>query len=250
MNGQHPETIIKEAIALAETWQNRANRLLTSEEKGIAEQMMRLLTHPMDKVILTKMIDQSFRAHNPARVADQINSLLRKYGVPDFFSSVDKLLVQMFLGLGRYIPSISIPKMIDKMRHDSSRAIIPGEADELDAHLQKRKKQGVQMNINHLGEALLGETETLLRLDTYINDLKNPEIECISIKISTIYSQIEPLAFEHTVQILKERLFLIYAAARDNLYRRNNGTMVPKLITLDMEEYRDLEITEIGRAHV
>ena len=99
------------------------------------------------------------------------------------------------------------------------------------------------MNINHLGEALLGETETLLRLDTYINDLKNPEIECISIKISTIYSQIEPLAFEHTIQILKDRLSRLYKVARDNVYIRNDKTMVPKLVTLDMEEYRDLEIT-------
>jgi RHH-type transcriptional regulator, proline utilization regulon repressor / proline dehydrogenase / delta 1-pyrroline-5-carboxylate dehydrogenase len=243
MDPQHDETIITEAVDLAKAWQNRANELLTAEERGIAEQMMRLLIHPLDKVILTKMIDQSFRSHNPGRVADQINSLLRKYGVPDFFSSVDKLLVQMFLGLGRYIPSISVPKVIEKMRHDSSRAIIPGEPDVLYAHLQKRKKQGVQMNINHLGEALLGEKEALQRLDTYIRDLKDPEIECMSIKISTIYSQIEPLAFEHTVQIIKERLFQLYAAARDNLYQRDNGTMVSKLITLDMEEYRDLEIT-------
>jgi RHH-type proline utilization regulon transcriptional repressor/proline dehydrogenase/delta 1-pyrroline-5-carboxylate dehydrogenase len=243
MDPQHDKTIINEAIHLAEAWQNRANELLTAEEKGIAEQMIRLLTHPLDKVILTKMIDQSFRSHNPVRVADQINSLLREYGVPDFFSSVDKLLVQMFLGLGRYIPSISVPKVIEKMRHDSSRAIIPGEPDALYAHLQRRKKQGVQMNINHLGEALLGEKEALQRLDTYTSDLKNPEIECVSIKISTIYSQIEPLAFEHTVQILKERLILLYTAARDHLYRRNNGTIVPKLVTLDMEEYRDLEIT-------
>lgn len=243
MDPQQDDIIINEAIDLAKTWQNRANELLTVEEKGIAEQMMRLLTHPLDKVILIKMIDQSFRSHNPGRVADQINSLLKKYGVPDFFSSVEKLLVQMFLGLGRYIPSISVPKVIEKMRHDSSRAIIPGEPDALYAHLQKRKKQGVQMNINHLGEALLGEKEALKRLDIYINDLKDPQIETISIKISTIYSQIEPLAFEHTVQILKERLFQLYSVARDNLYRRNNGTMVPKLITLDMEEYRDLEIT-------
>ena len=243
MDLQHNETIIEEAIDLAKAWQDRANELLTHEEKGIAEQMMRLLTHPLDKVILTKMIDQSFRSHNPGRVADQINSLLKKYGVPDFFSSVDKLLVQMFLGLGRYIPSISVPKVIEKMRHDSSRAIIPGEPDELYAHLQKRKKQGVQMNINHLGEALLGEREALKRLDTYISDLKDIEIECISIKISTIYSQIEALAFEHTVQILKERLFQLYKTAKENFYRRDNGIMVPKLVTLDMEEYRDLEIT-------
>lgn len=243
MDPQHDETILNEAIDLAKAWQNRANELLTAEEKGIAEQMMRLLIHPLDKIILTKMIDQSFRSHNPGRVADQINSLLRKYGVPDFFSSVDKLLVQMFLGLGRYIPNISVPKVIEKMRHDSSRAIIPGEPGALYAHLRKRKQQGVQMNINHLGEALLGEKEALERLDTYISDLKDPEIECLSIKISTIYSQIEPLAFGHTVQILKERLFRLYAAGRDNFYRRNNGTTVPKLITLDMEEYRDLELT-------
>jgi len=243
MDSQHNETTIKEAIDLAKAWQDRANELLTHEEKGIAEQMMRLLTHPLDKVILTKMIDQSFRSHNPGRVADQINSLLKKYGVPDFFSSVDKLLVQMFLGLGRYIPSISVPKVIEKMRHDSSRAIIPGEPDELYAHLQKRKKQGVQMNINHLGEALLGEREALKRLDTYISDLKDIEIECISIKISTIYSQIEALAFEHTVQILTKRLFQLYKAAKENFYRRDSGVMVPKLVTLDMEEYRDLEIT-------
>ncbi len=243
MNLEHNETIIKDAVSLARSWQNRANELLTDEEKGIAEQMMRLLTHPMDKVILTKMIDQSFRSHNPGRVADQINSVLRKYGVPDFFSSVDKLLVQMFLGLGRYIPSISVPKVIEKMRHDSSRAIIPGEADALYAHLGKRKKQGVQMNINHLGEALLGESEALQRLDTYINDLKDPEIECISIKISTIYSQIEPLAFDHTVNLLTERLTRLYQVAKENLFFRNDGTQAPKLVTLDMEEYRDLEIT-------
>ncbi|MGA7144078.1 MAG: proline dehydrogenase family protein, partial [Desulfobacterales bacterium] len=243
MNSKHDQTITKDAISRAQSWQNRANDLLTDEEKGIAEQMMRLLTHPMDKVILTKMIDQSFRSHNPGRVADQINSVLKKYGVPDFFSSVDKLLVQMFLGLGRYIPSISVPKVIEKMRHDSSRAIIPGEADALYAHLGKRKKQGVQMNINHLGEALLGETEALHRLDTYINDLKDPEIECISVKISTIYSQIEPLAFDHTINILTERLTRLYRTAKENVFVRNNGTSVPKLVTLDMEEYRDLEIT-------
>ena len=85
MDPQHDEIILNEAIDLAKAWQNRANELLTAEEKGIAEQMMRLLIHPLDKVILTKMIDQSFRSHNPGRVADQINSVLKKYGVPDFF---------------------------------------------------------------------------------------------------------------------------------------------------------------------
>jgi len=103
--------IVNESVRLAGYWQEMANELLTSEEKDIQEQMMRLLTHPMDKVILTRIIDQSFRSDNAARVADQVNSILREYGVPDFFSSVEKLLIQMFLGLGRHFPHFSVPRM-------------------------------------------------------------------------------------------------------------------------------------------
>jgi hypothetical protein len=44
-----------------------------------------------------------------------------------------------------------------RMRHNSSRAIIPGKRSLLHAHLRKRKSQGVRMNINHLGEAVLGD---------------------------------------------------------------------------------------------
>jgi len=243
MEMQPVEAIAKRAIVLAERWQNRANELLTHEEKGIQEQMRRLLTHPMDKIVLTQMIDQSFRSHDAARVADQINNLLRDYGVPDFFSRFEKLLVQMFLGFGRHFPALAVPKLIEKMRHSSSRAIIPGEPEVLHAHLQKRKKQGVRMNINHLGEAVLGEDEALQRLETYRADLKNPQIEYISVKISTIYSQIQSLAFNHTLGILKQRLSKLYRVAGKNYYVLNDGRKVPKFINLDMEEYRDLEIT-------
>jgi len=69
MNIQHSDTIIKEAVAQAEAWQNRANELLTSEEKVIQDQLRRLLIHPTDKAVMTKMIDQSFRSRNESRVA-------------------------------------------------------------------------------------------------------------------------------------------------------------------------------------
>jgi RHH-type proline utilization regulon transcriptional repressor/proline dehydrogenase/delta 1-pyrroline-5-carboxylate dehydrogenase len=243
MKKQPTPRIVEEAISLAEAWQNRANELLTSEERGIQEQMSRLLAHRIDKVILTKLIDQSFRSHDSGRVADQISSLLREYGVPDFFPKVEKLLLQMFLGLGRHFPDFAVPKMIDKMRQSSSRAIIPGEEEVFRAHLQKRKEEGVRMAINHLGEAVLGEDEALSRLATYMEDLKNPLIEYISVKTSTIYSQIQPLAFERTVSVLKDRLSQLYRAAGGHYFVTNDGTKVPKFVNLDMEEYRDLEIT-------
>lgn len=243
MNTDALEAIVKESIVLARAWQDRANELLTDEERAIQAQMQRLMDHPLDKVVLTRLIDQSFRSRDPARVADQVHAILKAHGIPDFFSKVDRLMIQMFLGPGKLFPALTVPRMIEKMRENSSRAIIAGEAEALHAYLEKRKQEGVRVNINHLGEALLGETEARRRLETYIADLENPAIEYISVKISTIYSQIHSLAFDHTVATLVERLAQLYRAAAGNFFTRPDGSRVPKFVNLDMEEYRDLDIT-------
>ena len=243
MDRKQITVIAQKAVQRAEIWQNRANELLTQEEKAIQEQMRRLLTHPMDKVVLTRLIDQSFRSHDNRRVADQLNALLKSHGVPDFFSKVEKLLVQMFLGIGRHVPALSVPKMIEKMRQDSGRAIIAGEAEALHAHLRKRRAEKVRMNINHLGEAVLGEEEASRRLSIYLKDMQDPDIEVISVKISTIYSQISSLAIEQTVEILVDRLSALYREAKNNVFIQADGSQTEKLVNLDMEEYRDLAIT-------
>ncbi len=237
------QEIINGAVALAEKWQTRANELLTSEEKHIQNQMKRLLTNPNDKVMMTRLIDQSFRSHDPDRISDQIGYLLEKEGVPEFLNRMERLLMQIFKGFGKHFASFAVPKLIEQMRSQSSRAIIPGEAKQLQSHLHKRRKQGIRMNINHLGEAVLGEEEAARRRRTYIEDMKDPDIEYISIKISTIYSQISSLAFSDTVATLRERLTEIYRIAKQHYFTREDGTSVQKFVNLDMEEYRDLHIT-------
>ena len=234
---------ITEAIALAEIWQNRANALLVPQEIRRYKQLTRLLVNPNDKILLTKLIDQSFRSANPRRVADQICYLLAEYGIPSFFSPVERLLMQIFKYAAGIYPDLTVPKVITKMRKNSRHAIIPGEIDALQAYLRKRKAQGVRVNINHLGEAVLGEEEARTQLDQYLNDLKNPNIEYVSVKISTIFSQILPLAFDHSVDIISRRLAELYRTAASHHFSRPDGSRVPKFVNLDMENYRDLAIT-------
>ena len=107
---------IDQAVTLAEQWQTRANQLLTKEEKHLQEQMKQLLTHPKDKVLLSRLIDQSFRSNNPKRVADQISNLLHEEGVPEFFSRVEKLAIQMFVGLGRHFSSLACCSLVRRER--------------------------------------------------------------------------------------------------------------------------------------
>ncbi len=243
MQTTRESTIREEAIQLARSWQNRANELITSEEEKIQQQMTGLLNNPADKILLTKIIDQSFRPSDPERVAKQIAILLEEYGLPNFFGNVEKLLIQMFVGIGTHFPTFAVPKMIEQMRSSSSRAIIPGEEKALRAHLHRRRKQQIRMNINHLGEAVLGEEQADKRMASYLHDMEDPDIEYISIKISTLYSQISSLAFDQTVATLGERLSRIYRAARNHYFIQNDGSKTAKFVNLDMEEYRDLEIT-------
>jgi len=237
------ERIIRESVALAETWQNRGNELLTTPEKRFQNRMRRLLTHPFDKVIMTQLIDQSFRAKQTRRVADQMGYVFEKWGIPHFFSPLEQLLSHVFVYLGKLFSMISIPIFIEQLRRESRRVILPGDAGKLFLHLKKRTEEGVRMNINHLGEAVLGEAEARFRLDQYISDLKSPDIDYISVKISTICSQINTLAFDHTVDIVKTRLTELFSVARKNPCKLPDGRMQSKFVNLDMEEYRDLEIT-------
>src|SRR5690606_28583793 len=93
------------------------------------------------------------------------------------------------------------------------------------------------------GESLLGEEDAQRRLEGYLAVLQRPEIEVISVKISTIYSQISALARRHTVSVLCDRMELLYRAAMRGKFRRADGTEVPKFVYLDMEEYRDMHLT-------
>ena len=70
-----------------------------------------------------------------------------------------------------------------------------------------------------------------------------PEIEVLSVKISTIYSQISALARKPTVRVLIERLGPLIEEAARLRFIRPDGTSVPKFVYLDMEEYRDMSLT-------
>ena len=72
------------------------------------------------------------------------------------------------------------------------------------------------------------------------------DVEYISVKVSSVFSQIELTAFRQTVDHVAERLRALYRAAARHRYRHPDGRITPKFINLDMEEYRDLDLTTVA----
>lgn len=234
----------KKAIELASLILSESNTTMTKEEKKRYGELHRMMSDPVGKVFLTAMTDQCFRSKNNQRIANQMVYLLNLYGIPKFFSPFKRLQLYFFKILGERLANILVPIAIYTLRKETSSVIIPGEKGPLLRHIKKRREQGIRLNLNHLGEAILGEEEAIRRLHVYLEDLKHPQIDYVSIKISTIYSQLNLLSWERTLCDLEERLIQLYKAAMENPITLPDGRKSSKFVNLDMEEYRDLHLTK------
>lgn len=235
--------MIDRAAELARQLQRRADALQTPHEKRQQIELDRMMQHPTDRVALMQMTDRVFRTSAPPRAAEQLTHILDVQGIPRFFSPIDRALLRGFQSFGGYLPGVAVPLVKEKMHEETANVVLPAEPELLAQHLQARGADGIRMNVNVLGEALLGEDEAASRLNHYLEALADPNIEVISVKISTLYSQISAIARAHTISILCDRIELLYRAATRARFVRADGTEVQKFVYLDMEEYRDLSLT-------
>ncbi len=243
MKLNHDNRLIEKAVSLAERLQTRANELQTPAEKAEQMQLDRMCQSPEGKATLVQLTDQAFRSQRAGRVARQFIHILDEHGVPGFFTPLNRGMLRLFQTFGGWLPEVSVPLVKDYMRKETSSVVIPAETRTLTSHLRSRLKGGVRMNLNFLGEALLGEEEAAHRSEKYLAALRLPEVEVLSVKISTLYSQISPIAREHTLGILCDRLEPLYREALKHKFTRPDGKVVSKFVYLDMEEYRDLDLT-------
>lgn len=231
------------AIQLAGWMLREANRTQRRSERARGAEMARMMKDVNGKAFSTMMTDQCFRSHRSWRVADQLTYLLDRFGVPHFLSWGKRVGMRLFKRFARTLPACFAPIASQMIKKEMSQVILPGEDRALRKHIARRYKQGVRVNFNHLGEAILGEEEAKKRLQLYLDALAKPEIEYVSVKVSSICSQLNLLAWDQTLDVLKERLRSLYRAAMKHPYKRSDGTSVQKFVNLDMEEYRDLHLT-------
>lgn len=253
VNAWHPdrdwEADATRAVSLAAELLQTATRRQTPQERRQQAELDRLISQDEDKSTLVEMTDQAFRTHTPARVADQLTHLLDVQGIPRFFSPVEHAMLRGFQSFGEYLPGVAVPLVKEKMRRETANVILPAEPEMLGEHLRQRQHHGIEMNVNLLGEALQGEAETQRRMRRYLDALRAPDVRCLSVKISTLYSHVSPLARRHTIRVVADRLEMLYRTAlRESTQSATpdgelDGKPRGKFVYLDMEEYRDLYLT-------
>ena len=238
-----PESIAQEAIRLTEELLQSSRARLSRSEQFRGRKMERMLNDEPGKSLTLQLADQVFRSKSAREQAREFQRLLCHHGIPRYLWWWERGLMYFGSMLSRAFPRLVMPLVESYIKAESKTVIKPGENKPLRHYIAGRRENGFAINLNILGEAVLGEDEATRRLEQVITRLENPGIHYISVKISAIYSQINLIAFEDTLLELEIRLRRIYRIAQKNAFKTEAGSSLPRFVNLDMEDYRDFHLT-------
>ena len=218
---------------------------LTKLEKSEQHMYGTMVTTPSDKKFIVRMLDETSQIRDRQKLAIRVKELIDQYGIPKFLDCFDHALFWMYQKFA-YLPLfnwVAVPIIKWRLRRDTSRVIIDAARPSLTEHLATRLHQDIGQNVNLLGEVVLGDGEADKRYRSYLEALKEPDINYISVKISGIYAQTHALNYKECFPELVRRMSELYQTAIDYPYTDVNGVAKPKFINLDMEEYKDAHLT-------
>jgi len=198
-----------------------------------AERLAGVLKDPRGLEFTLGFVDGVMRPEDLKVAAKNLERVARK--IPRFLPWYLRFAIQVGGGFATLFPWPIIPIARWVLRKMVGHLVVDATPKHLDKTLTALRADGVRLNINLLGEAVLGEREANRRLQGTKELLARDDVDYVSIKVSSVASQLSMWGFDETVTRVVDRLTPLYeqaAASKDT-----------KFINLDMEEYRDLHLT-------
>jgi RHH-type transcriptional regulator, proline utilization regulon repressor / proline dehydrogenase / delta 1-pyrroline-5-carboxylate dehydrogenase len=222
-------------VALVTKWMARADDLDMRAGRTAAARKRRLATVIEDSGVakLTmELTDEVLRIADPLASATHFAHVV-KHATFDALPPVDRLLLRVGAAIAPRAPRVVMPLVVKRLRRETTRSIVSADPARLAVHRRVCEQQGFRMNVNRLGEAILGHDEASSRLQAVIDLIERGGSNAVSVKLSAVVANISALAFDDTVDRIVTVLRPLYRAAVKNTV----------FVNLDMEEYRDLDLT-------
>lgn len=224
--------------ALGERASERVVELLSSSDRhrkrrdrANRKRFARLLKDPMAVTVTMGLTDEVIRISDKRKSAKAFRRLAKASTIQ--LGLIDYLGIKFASPISRLLPRLTMAIVRKRVEIASHGIILNSLPKKLERHIEQRKKDSAQLNINVLGEAVLGDREAHERFKAVSEMLQRDEVNYVSVKISSIISQIITIDHAGSLARVGERLRDLYRiAARKSAF-----------INLDMEEYRDLAIT-------
>jgi RHH-type proline utilization regulon transcriptional repressor/proline dehydrogenase/delta 1-pyrroline-5-carboxylate dehydrogenase len=220
--------IAEETIALVRRWLREAASIPVG---GSAAQLAGVLRDPNGLAFTVGFVDGVIRPEDVRVSARTLSDLSRN--IPTFLPAHLRLAVRAGGFFAPIMPGVVVPVARRALRHMVGHLIVDATDKRLGKAIKRIKKRNVRLNVNLLGEAVLGKGEAAHRLKSTEKLLARPDVDYVSIKVSSAVAPHNPWAFDEAVEEIAGKLLPLFTLAAAQR----------KFVNLDMEEYKDLDLT-------
>lgn len=226
----HPKELAEDAVKLARKWLTEAAH---EPVDPAAKRLAGVLSDPHGLDFTVGFVDGVVRPEDLGAAAKKLKELTAI--TPKFLAAPLRGAIGLGGMFANTLPGVVVPTARKVLREMVSHLIIDATDEKLGRSIAKIKRDGVRLNINLLGEAILGEHEAARRLAGTHKLLERGDVDYVSIKTSSVMAPHNHWAYDEAVEHIIEHLV--------PLYERAAAASPQKFINLDMEEYKDLDIT-------
>lgn len=220
------------AIELVRRWLEESRDVPVD---AAARRLAGVLRDPHGLAFAVGFVDGVVRPEDRRVAARNLRALVPL--TPDFLPAPMRALVRLGGALAPVLPGVVVPIARRVLRGMVRHLIVDATDTRLGSALARiRRTPGVRVNVNLLGEAILGADEAARRLEGTRRLLARKDVDYVSIKVSSTVAPHSPWAFEDAVSHAVDALYPLYASAA----AAPGG---PTFLNLDMEEYKDLDLT-------
>jgi RHH-type transcriptional regulator, proline utilization regulon repressor / proline dehydrogenase / delta 1-pyrroline-5-carboxylate dehydrogenase len=222
------------AVEQVRTWLHEARNHPTNFS---ARQLAGVLKDPDGLDFTVGFVDRVVRPEDPAIAAEALRDLAPR--TPGFLPWPMRAAMGAGGRLAPAVPQLAVPAARKVLRELVSHLIVDATEDRLGPAIRKLKTPGTRLNINLLGEAILGRGEAAKRMAGIRTLIERDDVDYVSVKVSAATAPHSPWAFEEAVTEVTESLLPLYELAASQAGTPAGSTF----INLDMEEYHDLDMT-------
>src|SRR5690554_6459734 len=223
-----PLPLAEQAVELARRWIDEAADV---EVDPAAARLTDLLQDKNGLPFTLGFVDGVMRPESLSAAALQLQRIAPI--VPDFLPWYLRGAVKLGGGIAPVLPSPTVPIARRVLREMVGHLVVDARPEKLGPAIARIREGGAKLNLNLLGEAVLGEAEAKRRFDGIHDLIRRDDVDYVSVKVSSVISHLSLWAFDEIVDAVVERLVPLYVSAA------KHGTF----INLDIEEYRDLDLT-------
>jgi RHH-type proline utilization regulon transcriptional repressor/proline dehydrogenase/delta 1-pyrroline-5-carboxylate dehydrogenase len=228
------DELIDRSVALAAELLGAARAGTSHREERRQLRLRRLLASESGTRLVFALADRVLRPTSARAAAGQLAAVTA--GDLEGVSATDRTLLRLGALAARGAPGTVVALVVARLRHETGSLVYPAESRPLGHRLGRLRSAGRRPNLNLLGEAILGWQEADNRMAAVDALLRRHDVDCVSVKVSSVAAGLSLIDFEGSVNRITGPLRHLYRSA-------GRSGPAPKLVNLDMEEHRDLDLT-------